>query len=92
LICAILSYVFESEYTSKMWYIVEPQSPGINFVLRYFGYFILLNTMIPISLIVSLEIVKLIQAYFISRDDEMYVAARDRYPVVMTSTINEELG
>lgn len=75
-----------------MWYIVEPQSPGINFVLRYFGYFILLNTMIPISLIVSLEIVKLIQAYFISRDDEMYVAARDRYPVVMTSTINEELG
>lgn len=48
--------------------------------------------MIPISLIVSLEIVKLIQAYFISRDQEMYVAANDRYPSVMTSTINEELG
>ena len=84
--------MFEYEYSTKMWYIEENRSPGVNAVLRYFGYFILLNTMIPISLIVSSEIVKLIQAYFIIRDEEMYVASKDRYPVVMTSTINEELG
>ena len=67
-------------------------SPGANGVLRFFTYFILLNTMIPISLIVSLELVKMAQSYFISKDEDMYVKAKDRYPQVMTSTINEELG
>jgi len=38
--------------------------------------------MIPISLIVSLEIVKIIQAYFIMRDEEMYIAAKDKWPTV----------
>lgn len=41
-------------------------------VLVYFSYFILFNTMIPISLVVSLEMVKVLQSYFISNDYEMY--------------------
>lgn len=48
--------------------------------------------MIPISLIVSLEFVKVFQSYFIEKDIEMYVASRDRYASVKTTTINEELG
>jgi phospholipid-translocating ATPase len=35
------------------------------------GYFILLNTMIPISLIVSIEVIKSIQGYFIDHDELM---------------------
>ena len=65
-----------------MWYIEEKTSAGSNAALRYFTYFILFNTMIPISLIVSLEIVKIIQAYFIMRDEEMYIAAKDKWPSV----------
>lgn len=65
-----------------MWYIEENTKPGYNATLRYFTYFILFNTMIPISLIVSLEIVKIIQAYFIMRDEEMYIAAKDKWPTV----------
>ncbi len=61
-------------------------------LLRYFTYFLLLNTMIPISLIVSLEMVKVGQIYYIGRDKEMYVASKDRYPNVLTASINEELG
>jgi len=41
-------------------------------VITYGQYFILLNTVIPISLIVSLEFVKLIQTPFIHNDVEMY--------------------
>jgi magnesium-transporting ATPase (P-type) len=67
-------------------------SKGTDAVERFFTYFILLNTMIPISLVVTLEIVKVIQAYFISRDRELYVEAKNRPCEVMTSTINEELG
>ena len=48
--------------------------------------------MIPISLVVSLELVKVAQAYFIINDKALYVAKNQRKPNVMTSTINEELG
>ena len=48
--------------------------------------------MIPISLIVSLELVKVAQAYLITTDKEMYVKEKDKWPSAMTSTINEELG
>lgn len=37
----------------------------------FLTYFILLNTMIPISLIVSLEFVHLFQCYFIEQDDDL---------------------
>jgi hypothetical protein len=48
--------------------------------------------MIPISLIISLETVKLCQAYFINVDMDMYDKAEDRYAKAVTSTLNEELG
>eukprot|EP00743_Colponemidia_sp_Colp-15_P004618 GILK01004978.1.p1 GENE.GILK01004978.1~~GILK01004978.1.p1 ORF type:complete len:825 (-),score=177.01 GILK01004978.1:1009-3483(-) len=61
-------------------------------VLIYFGYFLLLNTMIPISLIVSLEIVKVIQAFFIEMDLEMYYEPLDAPARAVSSNLNEELG
>ena len=48
--------------------------------------------MIPISLIISLEMVKLCQAYFINVDIDMYNKEEDRYAKANTSTLNEELG
>lgn len=50
--------------------------------------------MIPISLIVSLELVKLIQGFIISSDEEL-VQIEDgnkKLPKVLTTSINEELG
>jgi magnesium-transporting ATPase (P-type) len=44
------------------------ETTGVNFVETIFRYFLLLNTLIPISLIVTIEMVKLIQAYFIAND------------------------
>ena len=48
--------------------------------------------MIPISLIVSLEFVKLAQSFFINQDEDLYTPSNDRNCKVMTSSINEELG
>ena len=48
--------------------------------------------MIPISLVVSLEFVKVFQSYFMIKDEEMYVASKNRHASVQTTTINEELG
>lgn len=42
-------------------------------IIQFFSYFLLLNTMVPISLIVSLEIIKFIQAFYVNWDTDMYV-------------------
>lgn len=61
-------------------------------ILTYFTYFLLLNTMLPISLIISLELLKVSQGYFMQNDLEMYSELRDRPCKVSAYNITEELG
>ena len=70
-------------------------------VLAFFSYFLLNNTMIPISLIVSLEFVKMAQAWLMEKDvdlsegEEGETKSKDgevKRARVFTSSINEELG
>jgi phospholipid-translocating ATPase len=44
----------------------------VDSILMALTYIVLLNTMIPISLIVSIEIVKMSQSYFINKDKLMF--------------------
>jgi magnesium-transporting ATPase (P-type) len=60
--------------------------------IQFLTYFVLLNTMIPISLIVSIEIVKMSQSYFIDKDKLMYSDFRKKYCNVKSASLNEELG
>lgn len=48
--------------------------------------------MIPISLIVSIEIVKMCQSYFIMKDHLMYSKFRNKFVDVKSASLNEELG
>jgi phospholipid-transporting ATPase len=48
--------------------------------------------LIPISLQVTLELVKFLQAYFINCDEEMYDKENGFAAVARTSNLNEELG
>lgn len=48
--------------------------------------------MVPISLLVTLEVVKYGQAYFISNDLRLYDEEKDKRCNVQSSGINEELG
>lgn len=48
--------------------------------------------MIPISLIVTIEVVKVVQAYFMQNDALMYSQERDRPAKVSSASLNEELG
>jgi phospholipid-translocating ATPase len=56
------------------------------------AFIIMFNTMIPLSLYVSLEIVKLAQMFFLHTDIDMYDPVSDTPCEPRTSTINEELG
>jgi magnesium-transporting ATPase (P-type) len=61
--------------------------------LKGFGTWILLFTnMVPISLLVSLEIVKFTQALFIGWDWEIYSVEKDMPTKVQSNNLNEELG
>ncbi|EGR32202.1 phospholipid-translocating p-type flippase family protein, putative [Ichthyophthirius multifiliis] len=99
ILCSILTALLNNFYISNNevnhWYLKDEKNPSsysISSLLRFFTYFLLYNTMIPISLIVSLEIVKVTQGFFIQNDIEMYCKQKDVWPKVLTTTINEELG
>lgn len=73
-------------------FIYTDYSLPVESLLNFLTMLILTNSMIPISLIISLEMVKLAQAFFIGGDEEMYAAHNDRYAKANTSSLNEELG
>jgi phospholipid-transporting ATPase len=52
----------------------------------------LYNNLIPISLIVTMEVVKFQQAQFINSDLDMYYAKTDTAAICRTSSLVEELG
>ena len=65
---------------------------GLESFLNYFTYLLLLNTMIPISLIITLEIVKLIQGAFMRRDVYSYSKVRKKWLSPNSISLNEECG
>ncbi|KAF8371965.1 tat-2 [Pristionchus pacificus] len=107
LICSILCGVWEwsigrffTDYLPWETWVPKPESGGpaasisiISF-LNFFSYIILLNTVVPISLYVSVEILRFVHSLWINYDRQMYfengensVGAQAR-----TTTLNEELG
>uniref|UniRef100_A0A671PRU5 Phospholipid-transporting ATPase n=1 Tax=Sinocyclocheilus anshuiensis TaxID=1608454 RepID=A0A671PRU5_9TELE len=97
LLCAGLAightYWYES-IGSKAWYLYD----GLNYsssyrgFLSFWGYIIILNTMVPISLYVSVEVIRLGQSKFINWDLQMYYADKDTPAKARTTTLNEQLG
>ena len=65
---------------------------GLDSFFSFFTYLLLLNTLIPISLIITLEIVKLIQGLFIKVDIKGYSFIRKKFIKPNSVSLNEELG
>jgi phospholipid-transporting ATPase len=78
-----------------MWYLdLSREVPSVWGATAYFTYVILFNIMIPISLYISMEMVKLFQALLINWDDQMmYETNGITTPAAArTSNLSEELG
>ncbi|KAK1789851.1 hypothetical protein P4O66_015724 [Electrophorus voltai] len=60
--------------------------------LTFWSYVIILNTVVPISLYVSVEVLRLGHSYFINWDRKMYYSRKDTPAEARTTTLNEELG
>ena len=64
----------------------------MNALLVFFSYAIVLNTVVPISLYVSVEVIRLFLSKLIDWDKDMYYSKSDTYAKARTTTLNEELG
>jgi phospholipid-translocating ATPase len=84
-----VAYKIWQRNEDKMWYL---GGSSVAFFPSFTSFIIMFNTMIPLSLYVSLEIVKLAQMFFLHTDIDMYDPVSDTPCEPRTSTINEELG
>ena len=80
--------VWSGRREKKSWYLTNA---GVAFFPIFASFIIMFNTMIPLSLYVSLEIVKVFQLVLM-KDIDMYDEDSDTPMESRTSTINEELG
>lgn len=87
--CTIASAVYYQIQGKKLWYL---KGLEVGVVPNLMGFIIMFNTLIPLSLYVSLEIVKVVQMLLIQSDMDMYHAPSDTPCEANTATINEELG
>ncbi|XP_061503845.1 phospholipid-transporting ATPase ID isoform X5 [Anopheles gambiae] len=60
--------------------------------LVFFSYAIVLNTVVPISLYVSVEVIRFAQSFLINWDEKMYYDKTKTHAKARTTTLNEELG
>jgi phospholipid-transporting ATPase len=92
LISAIFNLLWNNNQSGADDYIgLEPNSTQ-NFAYNLLTFLILFNNLIPISLQVTLEVVRFIQAIFINMDIKMYHEESDTPAMARTSNLNEELG
>ncbi|XP_050803362.1 phospholipid-transporting ATPase IA isoform X2 [Gopherus flavomarginatus] len=92
LICSIGSAIWNRRHGQRDWYLNLNYGGANNFGLNFLTFIILFNNLIPISLLVTLEVVKFIQAYFINWDIDMHYEPTDTASMARTSNLNEELG
>ncbi|KAL6140715.1 hypothetical protein ACLB2K_059011 [Fragaria x ananassa] len=86
--------------TPKAWYLrpddaedmYSPKKPDVAGLIHLVTALILYGYLIPISLYVSIEIVKVLQARFINNDIHMYDEEHGIPANARTSNLNEELG
>ncbi|KAI3452964.1 hypothetical protein Pfo_009627 [Paulownia fortunei] len=70
----------------------DPERAPVAAIYHFLTALLLYSYLIPISLYVSIEIVKVLQSIFINQDVHMYYEEADKPAHALTSNLNEELG
>ena len=85
---------YRKKDTSRIFYEFKPygSTPAINGVLSYFVTLIIYQSLVPISLYISVEIIKTIQAFFIYADVKMYYKKLDFPCTPKAWNISDDLG
>ncbi|XP_061838583.2 phospholipid-transporting ATPase ID [Nerophis lumbriciformis] len=72
----------------------EPPVDSVVFsaFFAFWSYVIILNTLVPISLYVSVEVIRLAHSFFINWDQQMFCSQCNTAAKARTTTLSEELG
>lgn len=90
---AMASIIWQSEFSKQYDYLRLNTKPTFqDYIVRIFVFLVAYSQLIPISLYVALEIMKLVQGYFIANDSKMFYAPIMKQTKVKTSDLIEELG
>ncbi|KAJ2005662.1 hypothetical protein GGI04_002158, partial [Coemansia thaxteri] len=84
-----LGLSWDRRHRKEHWYLHGVHVPASALI---FGYIVMMNALIPISLYVTLEAVKIFQCWLIQQDIAMYHAPADARAEARTTAINEDLG
>lgn len=87
-VCTVAYKFWSQDVEQHSWYL---DNASVSYGPIFTSFLIMFNTMIPISLYVSMEIVKVAQMLLLN-DIDMYDPETDTPLEARTSTINEELG
>lgn len=91
-ICAVGNGIWVTDNQGPAWYLTGADPASKSAPLAFLAYLILYNIMIPISLYVSMEMVKVFHAFMINADLTMYHEETDTPARARTSNLGEELG
>ncbi|TYH96718.1 hypothetical protein ES332_A12G196800v1 [Gossypium tomentosum] len=91
---------YEGGRIKRRWYLrpdnaeifFDPERAPVAAIYHFLTALLLYSYFIPISLYVSIEIVKVLQSIFINQDSHMYYEEADKPAYARTSNLNEELG
>jgi len=95
--CTLFSYAY-LEFTEKNQnylesYLNSAHSVSLSaFAVKFFTFLVAYSHLIPISLYVAMEIVKILQSWFIFYDNLMFDQAANKPAIARTSELIEELG
>jgi phospholipid-translocating ATPase len=83
-------YMAPGSYSAMSTY--QPGNPGAAGTFSWFAHLILLSLLVPISLYVTVEMVKLMISILIQNDREMYAVEEDQVSLARSMGLCEELG
>ncbi|KAM0796037.1 phospholipid-transporting ATPase [Usnea florida] len=93
IISSVGDLVIRATATSKLAYLyIEDTGLAKQFFSDIFTYWVLYSNLVPISLFVTIEVVKYYQAFLINSDLDIYYDRTNTPAVCRTSSLVEELG
>ncbi|KAG7381055.1 hypothetical protein PHYPSEUDO_006489 [Phytophthora pseudosyringae] len=92
LLCAVAACVHHFYFDASMLqHVGDDHSAKLESVLLFLSFVVLMNTLIPISLVVTVEIIKTVHAKFITWDNKMR-NSNGEGAMANTSSLTDELG
>ena len=93
IVSSVGDLIIRATASAKLAYLyVEDNTVAKQFFSDIFTYWVLYSNLVPISLFVTIEVVKYYQAFLINSDLDMYYDRTDTAAICRTSSLVEELG